>query len=82
MVALKVGVYGAIGSTPDVWLVKGVIDGGKNTVPQMLAYLSYYHRERIKISVRGNILKARWIDAGLYLGLAGPFVFLLLFSVI
>jgi len=77
--ALKAGTYAAVGSTPEMWLNKGVIDGRNNAVAQMLAYLTYYHGERIAMSVKGNKLKAYWIDAGMILGAAGPLAFMILF---
>jgi hypothetical protein len=80
IVAIKVSKYAAaVGSTPEMWLRSGVIDGGENAVPAMLAYLTYYHSERIEISGRTNIQKARWIDAGIILGALAPLCFLLLF---
>jgi hypothetical protein len=82
IVALKVGTYAAVGSTPEMWLNEGVIDGPDNAVDQMLAYLTYYHRERIEISVTGNKLKAKWIDAGIILGAIGPVAFVLLFMTV
>jgi len=78
--ALKAGTFAAVGSRPEMWLVEGVIDGGENAVPQMLAYLTYYHNERIETSVRGNKFKARWIDAGITLGALGPLAFAILFT--
>lgn len=77
--ALKAGTFGAVGSTPEMWLSKGVIDGRKNAVAHMLAYLVYYHSERIEISVRGNRLKSRLIGTGIVIGANGPLIFMLLF---
>jgi hypothetical protein len=58
-----------------MWLNRGTIDGGDNAVAAMLAYITFHHRERIAISVRGNELKARWIDIGIFLGPVAPIVF-------
>ena len=77
--ALKSGTYAAVGSTPEMWLNSGVIDGPKNAVAQMLAYLTYYHAERIEMSVSGNKLKSRLIGAGIVVGAVGPLVFMILF---
>lgn len=82
IIALKSGKYAAVGSTPEVWLNRGIIDGGESALPAMLAYIAFHHRERIEISVRGNEKKARWITAGIVLGPAAPFVFMLLFLVL
>jgi hypothetical protein len=82
IVSLKVGIYAAVGSRPEMWLNKGVIDGGENAVAQMLAYLTFHHSERIATSLRGNELKARWIDGGMILGALGPLVFVVLFLVL
>jgi len=80
--ALKTGRYAAVGSTPEMWLNRGTIDGGDNAVAAMLAYITFQHRERIEISSSGNERKARWIDAGIFLGPAAPVVFLILFLVL
>jgi hypothetical protein len=70
--AIKVGTYAALGSTPEMWLRRGVIDGEENAVPAMLAYLTYYHSERIETSIRSNRHKAIWIDAGIAFGALAP----------
>lgn len=80
--ALKAGRYGAIGSTPEMWLNRGTIDGDDNALPAMLAYLTFHHRDRISLSVMGNRRKARWIDAGIFLGPVAPVFFLILFLVL
>jgi hypothetical protein len=78
--ALKSGRYVAVvGSTPEMWLNRGTIDGGDNAVAAMLAYITFHHRDRIAISVEGNREKARWIDVGIFLGPVAPIVFLILF---
>src|SRR5882672_10313843 len=51
IVAIKAGRYAAVGSTPEMWLTSGVIDGQDNAVAAMLAYLTYYHQERIETSI-------------------------------
>lgn len=79
--ALKAGTYAAVGSTPAMWLNKGVIDGDADAVPKMLAYLTHYHTERIDLSINGNKLKAIWIDRGIYFGAAAPLTFVVLFIV-
>jgi hypothetical protein len=79
IVAIKVSKYAAVGGTPEMWLIPGVINGDENAVPAMLAYLTYYHSERIEISGRANRRKAWWIDAGIILGALAPLGFLLLF---
>jgi len=79
IVALKSGQYAAVGSTPEMWLNRGTIDGGDSAVAAMLAYITFHHRERINTCLKGNKRKANWIDAGIYLGPTAPFVFLILF---
>ena len=79
IVALKSGQYAAVGSTPEMWLNRGTIDGDDNAVAAMLAYITFHHSERITICVRGNERKAKWIDAGIYLGPFAPIVFLVLY---
>jgi hypothetical protein len=80
--ALKSGQYAALGSTPEMWLNEGTIDGTDNAVAAMLAYITFHHSERIAISVEGNKRKARWIDAGIVLGPVAPITFLVLFLVL
>jgi hypothetical protein len=77
--ALKAGQYAALGSTPEMWLNKGTIDGGDNALPAMLAYITFHHHDRIAISLSGNRLKARWISAGIILGPVASVTFMLLF---
>jgi len=54
IVALKSGQYAAVGSTPEMWLNHGTIDGNDSAVPAMLAYITFHHRERIATCIRGN----------------------------
>lgn len=82
IVAIKTGKYAAVGSTPAMWLTRGVIDGDENAVPAMLSYLTYYHHERIETSIRSNKQKALWIDAGIILGALAPLTSLVLFLVL
>jgi len=82
MAALKAGRYAAVGSTPQMWLNRGIIDGGDNAVAAMLAYITFHHGERIAISVDGNERKARWIDAGIFLGPVAALLFMFLFLVV
>lgn len=64
--------YGAIASDPSMWLNKGIIDGDGSALPRMLAYITYYHQERIDISVESNNAKATHIRRGILLGVATP----------
>jgi hypothetical protein len=77
--ALKAGSYAGIGSTPEMWLNRGTIDGGENALPAMLAYITYHHHSRIALSLKSNRKKARWISAGIYLGPIAPLVFMAIF---
>jgi hypothetical protein len=79
IVALKSGHYAALGSTPEMWLNRGTIDGDDNAMSAMLAYLTFHYSERIAICIRGNKRKARWIDAGIFLGPIAPIVFLVVY---
>jgi hypothetical protein len=66
------GVYGVVGSSPDMWLRKGVIDGNDQALPAMYAYLTYYHLERITKSQQRNGRKATLIRWGIFAGIGGP----------
>ena len=79
--ALKSGRYAAVGSTPEMWLNRGTIDGGENALPAMLAYITFHHHERIAISASSNEAKARWITAGILLGVGAPLMFMVLFLI-
>jgi hypothetical protein len=81
VVSLRDKTYGAIASDPSMWLNKGTIDGGDNVLSVMLAYITYYHQERIDISVKNNLIKAYLIRYGIYLGVAAPFVLLAMFLI-
>jgi len=71
--------YGALASEPSMWLVDGTINGGDDVLPLMLAYITYHHQNRIKVSVKSNAKKAWRIRVGIILGTLAPFVLLLAF---
>lgn len=64
--------YGALASDPNMWLNKGTIDGDVTVLPRMLAYITFYHQERIDVSVESNDGKAAHIRKGIFLGIAAP----------
>lgn len=76
--ALKIGRYAAVGSTPEMWLNRGTIDGGDTALPAMLAYVTYHHSERIRLCEESNERKARFIGAGIVSGPLAALVFLVL----
>jgi len=80
--SLRSGKYPAVGSTPEMWLNRGTIDGGDNALPAMLAYITYHHSERIRLSEVSNQQKARVISAGIVSGPIAALVFLLLLIVL
>jgi hypothetical protein len=73
--------YGAIASEPSMWLNKGTIDGGEDVLPLMLAYITYYHQERINVSMANNLRKARLIRSGIILAIIAPFVLFAIFMI-
>jgi hypothetical protein len=79
VLALKDRTYGLLASSPDMWLTNGVIDGDDRAVSLMLAYITFYHFERIEKSTSGNDKKAALIRLGIYVGVISPFVLLGLF---
>jgi len=66
--------YGSLASDPEMWLNKGTIDGEDSVLPLMLAYITYYHTDRIRKSIEANNRKARLIRYGIYAGVAAPVV--------
>lgn len=80
VLALMDNCYGALASSPDMWLNRGTIDGDDTVLPRMLAYVTYYHQERIDQSTATNAKKARHIRYGILLGIAAPIVLLTLLS--
>jgi len=80
--ALKTGRYAPVGSTPEMWLNRGTIDGGENALPAMLAYITFHHSERIRLSVRSNDLKAHYITAGMISGPIAALIFLALLLIL
>jgi len=66
--------YGAVASDPNMWLNKGTIDGDETVLPRMLVYVTYYHQERIDISIESNNAKATHIRRGILLGVATPII--------
>jgi hypothetical protein len=81
VLALKGREYGALASAPDMWLNGGTIDGADSVVPLMLAYITFYHHERIEKSETANRHKANLVSCGIYIGIAAPFIMLAAFFV-
>jgi hypothetical protein len=79
VLALMDDVYGAPASSPDMWLNPGTIDGDATVLPRMLAYVTYYHQERIDTSTAANAKKAVRIRIGILLGVAAPIVLVVVF---
>src|SRR5690349_19806458 len=46
--------YGNLGSAPELWLVRGVIDAPANVAPAMQAYVVHYMHGRIALSESAN----------------------------
>ena len=76
--ALKTSGYAAVGSTPEMWLNRGTIDGGENALPAMLAYVPFHHSERIRLSQQSNERKGNYITVGIVSGPAAALIFLIL----
>lgn len=74
VLALMDKTYGALASDPDMWLKSGTIDGDDSVVPLMLAYITYYHKERISKSTDANNSKAAKIRLGIYCGGCAPLI--------
>jgi hypothetical protein len=67
--------FGAQGSDPNMWLNKGTIDGDDNAAYVMLAYVVYYHQDRIDLSVASIESMARKMRIAVLSGVAAPLVF-------
>lgn len=80
VLALMDNCYGALASSPDMWLNRGTIDGDDTVLPRMLAYVTYYHQERIDQSTAANAQKALHIRYGILLGISAPIVLLTLLA--
>lgn len=78
VVALLDQGYGALASDPDMWLNKGTIDGEDSVLPLMLAYITFYHKDRISKSVEANNAKARLIRCGIFVGAIAPVILIAL----
>jgi hypothetical protein len=63
--------YGNLGSEPSMWLYSGRIDGDKDALARMLAYLTHHHARRIQISFESNARKSRSLHLGMWMGLLG-----------
>jgi hypothetical protein len=75
MLALKDEDYGFLGSTPDMWLNKGTIDGEATSLGAMYAYLTHHHAKRIAASRDSNSIKIRFVRLGMLAGLCATAVF-------
>jgi hypothetical protein len=81
VLSLDVNLYGAAGSDPSMWLVKGTVDGDQDHLARMLACITFHHQKRIDQSIRSNERKAGWIKVGIILGAAGPFLLAFVFLI-
>jgi hypothetical protein len=82
MFALKSKIYGAVGSVPGMWLERGIIDGGENALPAMHAYLTYYCDKRIEDGMKSNGSKVKWLNRGMWTGIAGAAAFFAIFLLV
>jgi hypothetical protein len=78
----KSAVYGNLGSEPSMWLQSGRIDGDKQALARMLAYLAYHHADRIKTSYESNAKKSAALHFGMVMGIIGGVVLLMTMVVI
>lgn len=69
--ALRGREFGNLGSTPDMWLVKGRIDGNDASLARMRAYLVHHYANRIAVSIDSNEAKYHLLNTGKVLGLVG-----------
>lgn len=81
LAALRDEEYGFLGSSPDMWLRPTVIDGGANALPAMLAYMVYFHQERIEASIASNQMKLRLLKWGMAVGIAGALTLAAMFLI-
>lgn len=72
--ALRARDHGALGSNPDMWLRRDIIDGEDDVLTLMLAYITYYHQNRINASIESNGRMNRLIMTAIYTGLCAPLV--------
>lgn len=68
--------YGALGSDPKMWLTAGTIDSTDDEAFRMLAYVTFHHQERIRVSIESNKKKALRVRIGVFFGVAAPFIFI------
>jgi hypothetical protein len=71
--------YGMLGSDPSMWLNAGTIDGPATATTQMLAYIVFYHSDRIAVSTDNNTRKAKYLQIGIELGISAPFALALIY---
>jgi hypothetical protein len=58
-----------------MWLSKGIIDATDEYILSwMLAEITLSYQERIEISVKSNLDKAKKIKAGMIIGLCSPLI--------
>ena len=74
--ALRGREYGNLGSTPDMWLRTGRIDGDDASLARMRAYLVHHYANRIAVSIKSNEAKHRLLNAGMIVGLGAVVAFL------
>jgi hypothetical protein len=74
LIALYPTLYGNLGTSPEVWLVRDVIDAPDNVVPPMQAYMVFHMNQRITDAEKANNKKAKHIIEGAFLATLSPLV--------
>jgi hypothetical protein len=74
VLVFKSAEYGYLGTKPSMWLVTGRIDGDKQALARMFAYLTYHHANRIEVSDASNARKSATLHFGMVMGVIGAVV--------
>lgn len=67
LLVIRIDRYGVNGSDPEGWLERGVIDGDETTLARMLATVTFFYNDRIKVSRAANVRKAIWLTRSMTL---------------
>ena len=71
--------YGSVGSDPEMWLEKDIIEGDKDRLSKMLGEITFYHENRIAESLKSNGKKLKFQEAGIYLSILGIIASIIIF---
>jgi len=82
LLSLKSSNYGCVGSSPDVWVREGVINGDDNSIALNLTYIARDYLNPIEESDQSNQKKAKNLNHAIISGSIAPLFFILVYTMV